>query len=196
MVLTLLSTNLIDAALVRLLWGTYDWVYYTCPSIKALVYIFMIGVEHLLIVMKTPRVFILTAIAKVFFAEGAPENVNIETAYSSQEDNNFQADLAIDGNNDTCFKSTTGSATSLLLTLDRRRTVVGVSMSVKGRMSRTYHQWGNLLYSTRHLLCITIPLKHMQIWCTINDAYCILYAAVHVSYYSSIFIPFAPLALD
>ena len=114
----------------------------TC-AIEKLVYIFMIGIEHLLIVMKTPRVIILTAIAKVFFAEGAPENVNIETADSSQELNNFRADLAIDGSNDTCFKTNTGSPTSLLLALDRRRTVVGVSMMVKGRMSRTYHiyQW-------------------------------------------------------
>ena len=30
------------------------------------------------------------------------------------------------------------------------------------------------MYSTRHLLCIKTPLKHMGFWCTINDAYCIL----------------------
>ena len=29
------------------------------------------------------------------------------------------------------------------------------------------------MYSTRHLLCIKTPLKHMGFWCTINDAYCI-----------------------
>ena len=77
--------------------------------------------------------------------EGVIENARIETAYSTQEVNNFQADLAIDGSNDTCFKTNTGLETSLLLTLDGRRTVVGVSMTVKGRMSRTYHQWGLLV---------------------------------------------------
>ena len=29
-----------------------------------------------------------------------------------------------------------------------------------------------LKYSTRHLLCIKTPLKHMQFWCTIKDEYC------------------------
>ena len=86
--------------------------------------------------------------------EGVIENVRIETAYSTQEVNNFQADLAIDGSNDTCFKTTTGSATSLLLTLDRRRTVVGVSMWVHGRMSRVlfYLQFIPLVELTLHTI--------------------------------------------
>ena len=46
-------------------------------------------------------------------------------------------------------------------------------MYVMSRMSNNSRIYDlNAIYSTRHLLCIKTPLKHMGFWCTINDAYC------------------------
>ena len=65
-------------------------------------------------------------------------NTAIMTAYSADETPGSQAELAIDSSIDTCFNTTTGSVTSLLLTLDRVTSVVGVSMLVNGKMHVDY----------------------------------------------------------
>ena len=65
----------------------------------------------------------------------SPNNtVEIETAHSSQEKAGFEAERAIDGDNDTCFQTSTNSR-FLLLTLARETTVIGVSMMVNGKIS-------------------------------------------------------------
>ena len=65
----------------------------------------------------------------------SPNNtVNITTAHSTNEKAGFEAELAVDGDNDTCFETATDSR-FLLLTLARETTVIGVSMMVDGKIS-------------------------------------------------------------
>ena len=47
------------------------------------------------------------------------------------------------------------------------------------RPINNHHSWNSTRlfnytsnYNTRHLLCIKLPLKHEQFWCTIYDQYC------------------------
>ena len=60
--------------------------------------------------------------------------VEIETAHSTHEKVGFEAELAIDDDNETCFETATDSR-FLLLTLARETTVIGVSMMVNGKIS-------------------------------------------------------------
>ena len=69
-------------------------------------------------------------------------NTAIMTAYSADETPGSEAGLAIDSSIDTCFNTTTtGSVTSLLLTLDRVTSVVCVSMLVNGEMHASTIRW-------------------------------------------------------